>query len=82
MTDLPESLTRITQALLADEDLALWFESVMEAQPTIQTAEFRQMATRMHDAGEDSDLTHAIGLLTIPDVREGVLAAFRELRKG
>lgn len=80
MSGLPEALVRITQALVADEDLALWFETVMEADPHVREAEFRQMAKRMKAADADADLTHAVGLLAVPGVSDGVLAAFRELR--
>ena len=80
MTELPDALVRITQALLVDEDLALWFETVMEAKPKAREIEFRQMAARMRNSGADRDLTHAVGLLAIPGISESVLAAFHELR--
>lgn len=81
MNGLPDALVRITQALVEDEGLALWFETVMEADLRVREAEFRQMAKRMRAANADSELTHAVGLLAVPGVSDGVLAAFKELRR-
>jgi hypothetical protein len=80
VSELPDAVVQVVQALIADEDLAIWFESLAEAALPARATEFRQMAARMTAARADPELTQAIGLLAAPGAYEGVLAAFRELR--
>jgi hypothetical protein len=80
VSDLPDALVAIVQALVADEDLALWFESLGDASAAARSVEFREMCARMQAGGSDPELSLAVGLLATPGAYEGVLAAFHELR--
>ena len=80
MSELPESLVQVVRALVTDEDLALWFESLAEVPLAARAAEFRQMTQRMRASGADPELTCATSLLAAPGTYEEVLAAFHELR--
>ena len=80
MSQLPEALVRVVQALVADETFALWFESLADAPAFARETEFRQMSARMQAAQSDPELTQAVGLLAVADAYEGVLGAYRELR--
>lgn len=80
MSPLPESLVQVARGVVEDEDLALWFESLVDEPPTGRAAEFRAMAARMQAGGADADLTHAIRMLAVPGAYEDVLSAVRELR--
>jgi hypothetical protein len=77
---LPEALVQVVRALVADEQLAIWFESLADAPIAVRAAEFRNMARRMQAAQSDVELTQAISLLAAPGAYEGVLAAFHEVR--
>jgi hypothetical protein len=80
VSQLPDALVQVVRALLADEDLAIWFESLGDVSLAQRAAEFRQMSARMQAAGSDTELAQAVGLLAVPGAYEGVLAAFHELR--
>ena len=80
MADIPESLVRFVQALVEDEGLHEWFESLAIFSPRERAAEFNAVATRMRAGGEHADLAHATALLGAPGMYEAVRAAVAELK--
>lgn len=79
MGDIPEALVRLVQALVDDEGLREWFESLAMFSPRERMAEFNAVATRMRASGEHAELAHAVALLGAPGMYESVRAAVGEL---
>ena len=80
MTELPDALVSVVQALSNDDSLAVWFESLAEVPLAARLSELRSTAARIGDAGPFADLAHAVNLIAAPGVYEAVLDAMRELR--
>jgi hypothetical protein len=78
--EIPDALVRFVQALVADEELRLWFESLADVSIRERAAEFQATAARMRAGSDDyEELAHATALLAAPGVYEAVLKAMREL---
>jgi hypothetical protein len=80
VTELPESLVSVVQALANDAELALWFESLADVPFAARSSELRNTAARIGDAGPFADLAYAMSLIAAPGVYEAVLNALHELR--
>ena len=82
MSELPDSLVRIVQAFVEDDDLALWFESLEDMSVASRFAEIRATVARMRRTEGTEEVAHATSLLGTPQVYESVLGTVRELRAG
>jgi hypothetical protein len=80
VTELPDSIVRIVQVLVEDEDLQLWFEHLESCTPATRARELRETATRMRNVSPDRDIADGLALIATPGVYEAVLASVRELR--
>ncbi len=74
---LPDELVTFVQVLVDDPELRAWFESYQETPDQQRTVEFRNIAARMHAAGETEELVRATALLAEPDVYRAVQMALR-----
>ena len=82
MAAIPEPLVSFVQALVDDESLRDWFESLADVSGRERAIEFTGVATRMRESGEHPELAHAVALLAAPGMFEAVLATLRELLEG
>ena len=80
MIDLPDSLVRVVQAFVEDDDLALWFESLEDLSVQARFAEIRATVARIRHVPGAEEIAHATSLLGAPQVYESVLGTVRELR--
>ena len=80
MTELPDALVSVVQALANDAELALWFENLADVPAPARSTELRNTAARIGEAGPFADLAHAMSLIAAPGVYDVVLDALRELR--
>jgi hypothetical protein len=80
VNELPDSLVRVVQALVDDDDLALWFESLEDMTVSARFAEIRATVARMRQIEGVEEIAHATSLLGAPQVYESVLGTVRELR--
>ena len=76
---MPEAVTHFVQALVVDDELREWFESLAEFPEADRATEFLQMATRIRESGEHEEIAHATALLATPGVYESVREAMLEL---
>ena len=80
MSDLPDGLVRVVQAIASDDDLWLWYESLADVHPSERARELRATAARMEGLNDQLGIAHAIGMLAAPGLYESALEAVRQLR--
>lgn len=78
MSHIPEELVTFVQVLTEDEDLRAWFESFADTPDEAREAAFREIAGKMHAAGEAPELIAATALLAKREVFHAAQVALRE----
>jgi hypothetical protein len=72
-------LANFVEALVEDEDLRAWFESLEELGPQQRHGAFSQIAAQMRAAGEHPDLIRATELLAEESIYQGVRKTLSEV---
>ncbi len=67
------------QALVEDEDLRLWFDSLADVSPRERAAELWAVAGRIRSKSDHPELAHATQLIAAPGMYEAVRRAVEEL---
>lgn len=71
---LNDSYIHFIQMLLDDESQQRWFMSLSQLSENARTIELRNIAIKMHQAGEDDATVKMVGSLANDDVYAGIRA--------